>query len=77
MDHQSLKYIFSQRDLNFHHHRWKELLKDYDYTIQYQPGPVNVVADALSQKSFMLGTCQVVHLETLNVEFPGLKHEIV
>ena len=31
--------------------RWLDLLKDYDYTIQYHPGKVNVVADALSRKS--------------------------
>ena len=28
-----------------------ELLKDYDCTILYHPGKVNVVADALSRKS--------------------------
>ena len=27
-----------------------ELLKDYDLTISYHPGKVNVVADALSKK---------------------------
>ena len=31
--------------------RWIELLKDYDYTIEYHPGKVNVVADALSRKA--------------------------
>ena len=32
--------------------RWIELLKDYDCIIQYHPGKVNVVVNALSRKSF-------------------------
>ena len=31
--------------------RWIELIKDYDYTIDYHSGKANVVADALSRKS--------------------------
>jgi hypothetical protein len=30
--------------------RWVELIKDYDYVIDYHPGKTNVVADALSRK---------------------------
>nr|GFB90393.1 putative reverse transcriptase domain-containing protein [Tanacetum cinerariifolium] len=47
-DHKSLKYIFTQRDLNMRQWHWLELLKDYDTNIQYHPGKANVVADALS-----------------------------
>ena len=50
-DHKSLKYIFTQKDLNLRQRRWLELIKDYDINIQYTPGKANVVADALSCKS--------------------------
>ena len=32
--------------------RWLELIKDYDLEIHYHSGKANVVADALSRKSY-------------------------
>ena len=49
-DHKSMQYIFTQKELNLRQHRWLELIKDYDCTIEYHPGKANVVAYALSQK---------------------------
>ena len=49
--HKSLKYIFTQWDLNMRQRRWMEFLQDYDFTLHYHPGKANVVADALSRKS--------------------------
>jgi hypothetical protein len=49
-DHKSLKYIFTEKDLNLRQHRWLELIKDYDLEIHYHPGKANLVADALSRK---------------------------
>nr|GEX02588.1 putative reverse transcriptase domain-containing protein [Tanacetum cinerariifolium] len=70
-DHKSLKYIFTQRELNMRQRRWLELLKDYDTNIQYHPGKANVVADALSRKSRMIAcfNFRILHdLERLDVE---------
>ena len=39
--------------------RWIELSSDYDYTIQYHPDKVNVIADALSKK--YMGSLAHIH----------------
>ena len=51
LNHKSLKYIFTQRDLNMRQHRWIKYLEDYEFTSHYHPGKANVMADALSRKS--------------------------
>jgi hypothetical protein len=55
-DHKSLKYIFTQNDLNLRQRRWLELIKDYDFGINYHPGKANVLADALSRKKYCNAT---------------------
>ena len=49
-DHKSLQYIFTQKELNLRQRRWLELIKDYDYTIEFHMGKANVVADALNRR---------------------------
>jgi hypothetical protein len=49
-DHKSLKYIFTQSELNMRQRRRLELIKDYELEIHYHLGKANVVADALSRK---------------------------
>jgi hypothetical protein len=51
-DHKSLKYIFTQLELNLRQRRWLELIKDYDLDIHYHPSKANVIADALSRKHY-------------------------
>ena len=53
IDYKSLKYIFTQKELNFRQRRWLELIKDYDMRLYYYTGKVNVVVDALSRKSYV------------------------
>ena len=50
-DHKSLKCIFTQRNLNMRQRRWMKYLEDYDFTLHYQLGKANVVANALRRKS--------------------------
>jgi hypothetical protein len=38
MDYKSLKYIFTQSNLNLRQRRWLLLIKDYDLGINYHPG---------------------------------------
>ena len=61
IDHRSLQYVFTQKDLNLRQRRWMELLKDYDITILYHPGKANDVADALSRKTGSMGS--LAHLQ--------------
>ena len=51
-DHQSLKYMFTQPDLNLHQQRWMEIVADFDMGISYTPGKANVMAAALRHKSY-------------------------
>ena len=52
-DHKSLKWIFTQQNLNMRQRRWIELLQEYDFDIVYRPGKENIVADSLSRKSYL------------------------
>jgi hypothetical protein len=60
-DHKNLKYIFTQPDLNLRQRRWLDLIKDYDLGINYHPGKTNVVAEALSHRTYL----NVLTVETM------------
>jgi hypothetical protein len=62
-DHKSLKYIFTQSELNMRQRRWLELIKYYELEIHYHPGKTNVVADALSRKA----SCHCLTIKTSDI----------
>jgi hypothetical protein len=50
-NYKSLKYIFTQPNLNMRQRRWLELIKNYELEVQYHPRKANVVVDVLSRKA--------------------------
>jgi hypothetical protein len=50
-DHKSLKYIFTQLDLNMRQQRWLKLIKDYELKVHYHQGKANIITDTLSRKA--------------------------
>jgi len=49
-DHYSLKYLLDQRLATIPQHHWVGKLLGFDFSVEYKPGTVNAVADALSRR---------------------------
>jgi hypothetical protein len=76
-DHKSIKYIFTQSELNMRQRRMLELIKDYDLEVHYHPGKASVVADALSRKVHCNCLTVESYSETLCEDLRKLRLEIV
>src|SRR3954465_8774780 len=61
-DHKSLKYLFTQSNLNLRQRRWLETITEYSVDIQYTPGKANVIDDALNRK----GDCNSVQVHEMH-----------
>jgi hypothetical protein len=75
--HKSMKYIFTQKDLNLSQRHWLELIKDYDLEIHYHPGKVNLAADALSRKEHVHAAIATQLPDELLEDFERLNMGIV
>jgi hypothetical protein len=75
-NYKTLKYFFTHKELNLCQRRWLELLKDYDYMINYHPGKVTVVVDALSRKTIVGSISAMFTMQKellLNLERDGVE----
>ena len=76
-EHKSLKYVFTQKELNMRQRRWLELMADFDIDLQYHPGKANVVPDALSRKPGVFKAVQITRQKELLKEMMQLDLMIV
>ena len=70
-DHESLKYLRSQNNLNRRHAKWVEFIESFPYIIQHKKGKDNVIADALSRRYVLLSQldCRIFGLESIKEQY--------
>jgi hypothetical protein len=70
-DHNGLKYLFEQPNLNARQSRWLEFLSEYNFDIKHIKGKENKVVDALRRK-----VCEL-HTTTINMYQTDNKRKIM
>jgi hypothetical protein len=70
-DHNGLKYLFDQPNLNVRQRRWLEFLSEYELDIKHIKGKENKVVDALSRKVHEL------HATTISMYQTDIKSKIL
>ena len=67
-DHKSLQHFKTQPMLSGRQSRWKDLIANYDFDIEYVKGTDNVVADGLSRREDMHHSSQLLSMQIFAVE---------
>jgi hypothetical protein len=70
-DHNGLKYLFDQPNLNARQSRWLEFLSEYDFDIKHIKGKENKVVDAVNKRVHEL------HATTISMYQSDLKYKIL
>ena len=70
-DHESLKHIRSQANLNRRHAKWVEFIESFPYVIKHKKGKDNIIADALSRRYTLLSQLdfKIFGLETIKEQY--------
>jgi hypothetical protein len=61
-DHYALKFMLDQRLSTIPQHQWITKLFGYNFSVEYKPGRLNTVADALSRRD-----SEEIHLNAISV----------
>lgn len=77
LDHENLKYILMQKELNMHQRRWFDLLKDYNLNIPYHLTKANVVVDAFNRKQMETIKAFITNKQELLQDLQKLGMEII
>jgi hypothetical protein len=70
IEHNGIKYLFDQPNLNARQRRWLEFLSEYDFDIMHIKGKENKMVDALSRR------VQELHAITISMYQSNLKYKI-
>ena len=76
-DHNNLKYVFTQKELNMRQRRWLELVNDHKCEFQYHLGKAKKVVDALSPKAITFVITVEKMLVPLQKDIYSLEMEVV
>jgi hypothetical protein len=58
-DHEALKHIRTQTNLNRRHAKWVEFIESFPYIIKHKNGKDNIIVDALSRRYTMLSQLDI------------------
>ena len=74
-DHEALKYVNSQKNLNHHHGKWVSFLQEYNFIIRHKYGVENKATDSLSRVVYILSSMaiQVVGFDLLKRDYNSCK----
>ena len=74
-DNVATSYFQTQKKLSPKQARWQDFLAEFDYTLEYKPGSVNHVADALSRKAELASMTSQPQGDIMDLLREGLQHD--
>lgn len=78
-DQYALKFLLDQRLSSIPQHQWVSKLFGFDFAVEFKPGHLNIVADALSRKEAKPGTAFTLTAPRFDLtdELPSILNQVV